>query len=147
MYKIECNEALQERKTVVGESGNLLRPARLCVAGGIAPRVVVEGEEVTALIIGTAVHVSGHVVSVAVDIGSRVSDRDGSVAPAVTVLLEIASDGLDVWGTDGSSVIVDDLVTAVEEQSVGVRSEGINCSEDALKVDSVVRSCRASTVQ
>lgn len=115
--------------------------------GRVTPRVVVESEEITALIIGTAVHVLGHFVSVAVHVGSRVTNWDGAVASAVTVLLEIASHSLDIRGTVGGVVIVDDLVTTEEEKSVGVVGEGIDSCEDTLQVDSIVRSAGVTTVE
>lgn len=138
---------LQDGKAVVAVLFNLGGPARLSVGRWAAPRVVVEGVEITALVIGTAVHVGGHLVSVAVDIGGRVADGNGSVASAISVLLEITSDGLDIWGTVGGVVIVDDLITTEEEERVGVVGKSIDSGEDALQINSVVRNCWVCSVK
>lgn len=63
----------EERQAVVGERLDLLRPTRLSERGGVTPRVVVEGEEAAALIVGTAVHVLSHLKTVSVDIGLWIS--------------------------------------------------------------------------
>ena len=105
---------LQKGDAVVSVLLDLLRPTRLLVGRWITPGVVVESEEVTALVIGTAVHVFGHLVSVGIDIGGRVPNRNSSVASAVSVLPEIASNGLDIRSTVGRVIAVDDLVTAEE---------------------------------
>lgn len=59
----------EERKTVASEVLDLLIPARDGERGGIAPGVVVESEKITALVIGTAVHILSHLKTVGVDIG------------------------------------------------------------------------------
>ena len=128
----------EEGQTVVAVGGNLLVPARDGVGRGVTPRVVVEGEEVAALVVGTAVHVLGSLVAVLTNISSRVADRDGTVASVVAVLLEIAGDGLDVRSAVGGVDVVDDLVTREEEKSVGVVGKCIDGSEETLQVHSVV---------
>lgn len=141
-----CQENLQKWEAVVGVLLDLLVPAGLGVGRGIAPRVIVEGEEVAALVVGTAVHVSGHLVAVGVNIGGGVSNWNGSVASAVTVLLHVTGDGLDVWCAVGCVVVVDDLVTGEEKESVAVASESIHGCKDALKIDGVVGLGRRGTV-
>lgn len=61
----------EKRQAVAFEELDLLTPSRLGKGGGITPGIVVEGEEVTALVIGTAVHIEGHLVTVGVDIGLK----------------------------------------------------------------------------
>jgi hypothetical protein len=128
----------EEGQTVVAVGGNLLVPARDGVGRRVAPRVVVEGEEVAALVVGTAVHVLGSLVAVLADIGSRVTNGNGAVASVVAVLLEITSNGLNVRSAVGSVDVVDDLVTGEEKKSVGVVGECIDSSEQTLQVNSVV---------
>ena len=59
----------EEGKSVSGEVLDLLVPSRGLERGWITPGVVVEGEEVAALVIGTTVHVLGHFQTVGVNVG------------------------------------------------------------------------------
>lgn len=136
----------EERNAVVAVGLNLGAPARALVRRRVTPGVVVEGEEVAALVVGTAVHVCGHLVTVAVDISSGVADGDSTVATAVAVLLEVASDSLNVRSAVGGVVIVDDFVTGEEKEGVGVVGESVYCSEETLQVNSVVGRGRAGPV-
>ena len=60
--------SLQDGDTIAGEVLDLLFPAGNLEGRRITPRVVVESEEVAALIISTTVHVLGHLETVRVDI-------------------------------------------------------------------------------
>lgn len=130
--------SLQERDAVIGVLLHLLIPARCGEGRWVTPRVVVESKEITALIIGTAVHVGGHLVAIGINISSRVTDRDRSVALASNILLHVTSDSLDIRSSIGSVIRVDHFVTREEKQGVGVFGKSINGGEDILKVDVVV---------
>ena len=138
---------LQDGETVSSEVLHLLVPAGSGEGRWVAPRVVVEGEEITALIIGTTVHVLGHLLAVRVDISSRVSDRNGTVSTASDVLSHITSDGLDIGRSWGGKIIVDNLVTREEGQGVGVVRKRINRGEDVLEVNRVVGWVGIGSVQ
>ncbi len=105
---------------VVAEGLDLLFPGRGLVCGGIAPRVVVKGEEIAALVVGTAIHVVCGFNTVIINIGSGVSDRDRAVLTIANVLFHVPSDSLDVWCGYGRGNTVDDLVSGEEQQSVAV---------------------------
>lgn len=136
----------EERNTVAGEVLDLLVPAGNLERGGVAPGVVVEGEEVTALIFGTAVHVLGHLQTVGVDIGSGVTDGDLAQIVTSQERTDVTSDGLDVRSSGRGGTVVDDLVTGEEGQSVVVLGEHLDRGEDVLKVDVVVGSLGIGTV-
>jgi hypothetical protein len=70
-----------------------------------------------------------------------------AVSTASNVLSHITSDGLDVWSSRGSSIIVDNLVTREESQSVRVVCERVDGSEDVLEVDGVVGWCWSGSVE
>jgi hypothetical protein len=132
---------LQNWKAVAGEVLDLLIPARLGEGRWVAPRVIVEGEEITTLVIGTAVHVLSHLHAVLGHISSGISNRDLAVSTASQVLSHVTGNSLDVLGSGGRSSIVDDFVGGEECKSVGVAGEGINGSKNILKVYGVVRWC------
>jgi hypothetical protein len=140
------NRDLQNGNAVVGKLLDLDVPARSSVRRGVAPRVVVETEEVAADSIITTVHVVSHLVAVRLDIGSRVTDWHLAEATSVHVRLQVTSDGLDVRSAVSRLVIVDDLVTGEEQQRVVVLGEHLNSSEQALQVDLVVRLLGISSV-
>lgn len=117
---------------------HLLVPAGSCVGGWVTPGVVVEGVEVAALVIGTTVHVRSHFEAIALHIRSRITNRDGAVAPATDVLPHVTSDGLDVWCAVGVVIGVDDFVSREEQQSVGILCERVDCGEETLEVYIVV---------
>lgn len=129
---------LQDRKTVASEVLDLLIPAGGGERRWVTPRVVVESEEVTALICGSAVHVLGHFLAVGVDISSRVSDGDLTVTLALDVRSHVAGNSLDIWCSWSCRIVIDDLVSGEESEGVGVLCERINCREDVLEVDGVV---------
>ena len=133
-----CGVNLQERNAVVAVLLDLLVPAGLGEGRRVTPRVVVESVEVTALVVGTAVHVLGHLEAVALDIGGGVTNGDLAVATAANVLPQVTGDGLDVGCAVAGLVIVNDLVTGEEEKGVVVVGEGVNGGEQALEVDLVV---------
>jgi hypothetical protein len=130
---------LQNGDAVVGKLLDLLVPTRGGVVRRVAPRVVVETEEVAAGGIVTAVHVVGHLVAVALDVSSRVTDGDLAKTAGVHVRLDVTGDSLDVRSAVGGLVVVDDLVGGEEQQCVVVLCEHLDGSEDALEVDLVVR--------
>lgn len=138
---------LQNWETVTSEVGDLLIPAGSGESRRITPRIIVESEEVTALIIGTAVHVLSHLHAVLGNISSRVSDRNLSVSSASNVLSHITSNSLDILCSSSGRSIVDDLVSGEEGEGVGVPCESINGSEDVLKVHRVVGRSWVGTVQ
>jgi hypothetical protein len=118
---------------------NLLVPARLLKGRRITPGVVVEGEEIAALLVWPAVHVAGHLESVAVDIGCRVSNGNLAIFAGLDIRSDITRYGLDVRGSKRRRIVIDDLVGRVEEQRIVVLGECINCGKDELKVDFVIR--------
>lgn len=137
----------QEGNAVFAVLLDLLVPAGLLEGRRVTPGVVVESVEVTALVVGTAVHVLGHFEAVALDISGGVTDGDLAVAAGANVLPQVTSDGLDVRGTVGGLVVVDDLVTGEEEESVVVVGESVNGGEQALKVVLVVGRAGVATVE
>src|SRR5205823_3344279 len=108
---------------VVGVCLDLLVPSRLLKVRRVAPRVVVKGEEVTALIVGTAVEVLGLFHNVLGNIGGRVADRNSTAVSVGDVLLHVTGDGLNIGGRVRVVLCVDDLVSGKEEEQVVVFSE------------------------
>jgi len=138
-FELSARDAcLQERKAVVAVLLDLLVPASLGEGRWVTPRVVVESVEVTALVVGAAVHVLGHLEAVALDVGGRVSNGNLTVAARADVLSQVTGDGLDVRSSGGGGVVVDDLVAGEEEKGVVVVGESVNGGEQALEVDLVV---------
>lgn len=129
----------QKRDAVVAVLLNLLAPARGRVRGRVAPGVVVESEEVASLIVGAAVHVSGHLIAVGVNISSGVTNRDTAVAAVADILSDITSDSLDVRSTHRCLLVVDYFVGRVEKKKVLVVRKGIDSGEHTLQVDIIVR--------
>lgn len=129
---------VQDGEAIVGEVLNLLVPAGgLEVA--VAPGVVVEGEEIGAHVIGTAVHVHGSLHAVGRDIGSGVADGNLSQAAGVDVVLHVAGDSLDIrGGLVGALLVVDNLVPGEEGQGVVIFGEHLDSGENTLQVGSVV---------
>ena len=147
MSILSVNACLQERDAVAAVLLDLLVPASLGEGGRVTPGVVVESVEVAALVVGAAVHVLGHLEAVALDISSRVSNGNLAVAARANVLSQVAGDGLDVRGSRGGLVIVDDLVAREEKKGVVIVGESVNGGEQALEVDLVVRRARVATVE
>lgn len=147
MSILSVNACLQERDAVAAVLLDLLVPASLGEGGRVTPGVVVESVEVAALVVGAAVHVLGHLEAVAFDICCRVAHRDLPVASGADVLSQVAGDGLDVRGSRGGLVIVDDLVAREEEKGVVVVGESVNGGEQALEVDLVVRRAGVGAVE
>lgn len=129
----------EEGNGVVLVGFDFLVPARLGEGGGIAPRVVVEGEEVGAFVVGAAVEVQSLLFDVFGYIGRGVTDGNGTLRARLDVLLHVARDGLDVGRGIGVVLVVDDLVAREEEQEVVVAGEGVDGGEDGLEIDVVVR--------
>jgi hypothetical protein len=119
---------------------DLLVPARDLERRGIAPRVVVKGKEVGALVIGAAVEVESLGLDVLSNVSSRVSNGNNTTLAVSDVLLHVTGDSLDIRSGVGVVLCVDDLVTREEEEQVVVVGEGINGSKDVLEVSVVVRS-------
>lgn len=105
----EVREDSQQRDAVVAVRRHLLVPAGDGVGRRIAPRVVVEGEEVAALVVGAAVHVRRCVVAVARHVGRRVAHGDTAEVLLGEVGLDVARRRFDVGGVVGVVVGVDDL--------------------------------------
>lgn len=102
---------LQDGETIVSKVLDLDVPA-----GGlevtIAPRVVVEGEEIGSHIIRTTVEVVGGLHTVLSDISSRVSNGDLAETTSADVVADITGDGLDIGsGLVSVVLVVDDLVS------------------------------------
>lgn len=129
---------LQNRNSVSSKVLDLLVPSRNLKGRRVAPRVVVEGEEITTFVRWATVHVLGHLEAVGVNISSRISDRDLTITTAANVLPHITRNGLDVWGGVECLSIVDNLVTGEESQCVSVLSKSVDGREDVLEVGSVV---------
>lgn len=106
--------------------------------GGIAPAVVVEGEEVTAFIVGTAVHVLGGFDTVVIDVCGGVTDRDTAIASVADILLHVSCNSLDVGSGVGGWDVVDEFVAGEEQKSVVILLELVDCGEDVLEIDMVV---------
>ena len=100
---------------VVAERLHLLRPGGGLVGGVIAPGVVIESEEVTSLVISTAVHIVGGLNTVVINVSSRIADRDRAVFAVANVRLHVTSDSFNVWCCGGSCNAVDIFVTREEE--------------------------------
>ena len=131
---------------VVAVRPDLGVPSRLGERRGVAPRVVVEGKEVGALVISTAVEVEGLGLDVLSNISSRVSDGNDTVVPVGDVLLHVTSNGLDVRSSVGVVPRVDDLVSGKEEEQVVVVGKRVNGSKDRLQVNIVVRTVESVLV-
>ena len=143
----ENSGGLQDGNAVVAERLDLLGPAADGEAARVAPRVVVEGKEIASLVGSTAVHVLSHLKSVGVDVCGRVSHRDLTISTRSDVLSHVTSDSLDVRSSGGGGIIIDDLVSREESQSIGVLGKGIDGCEDVLEIDRVVGCMRSSSVQ
>jgi hypothetical protein len=130
----------EDRLAVVLVKLDLLVPARFGEVRGVAPGVVVESEEIGALIIRATVEVEGLLLDVLGDIGGRVTNGDLTGRPVANIALHITSDGLNVGSSTGVVTLVDDLVAREEKKEVVVAVECINCSKDILQVDVVVRA-------
>lgn len=128
----------EERNAVASEVLDLLIPARNLERRWVTPGVVVESEEVTALVGSTAVHIFGHLQTVGVDVSSRVTDGNLTQFASTQVRAKITSDSFDVRSSLGRWAIVDDLVTGEEGEGVVVLGEHVYSGEDVLQVDIVV---------
>lgn len=137
----------EHRDSVAGVLLDLGLPAGLDKIRGVAPRVIVEGEEVGTGAVVTAVKVLELLDNVLGHIGRGVAGGDGAVAAGVDVVLDVTGDGADVRGGAGSLLVIDDLVTAEEEKGVGVVGEGVDSREDRLQVLLIVRLVGISTVE
>ena len=113
----------------------------------IAPGVVIEGKEITSLVVGTTVHVFGCLVTVGRNICSGVAYRDFAVSTVSKVLPHIASDRFDIRGCSGGCRrFINNLVAGEESQGVGVWCKCVNGSEYALKINIVVRWRRIDSI-
>jgi len=138
---------LQDGDAVVVKLLDLLVPTGTSEGVWVTPGVVVESVEVAANRVLAAVLVVGHLITVGLDIGRAITDGDLAELASVDVRLDVTSDGLDERSAVGGSIVVDDLVTREEEQSVGVGSELLDGCENALEVNLVVGDLGRSTVQ
>jgi hypothetical protein len=136
----------EKRLAVVLVGLDLLVPARCLEGRGVAPGVVVEGEEVGALVIGTAVKVESLGLNVLSNVSSRVSDRDSAALAVANVLLHVTGDSLDIGRRIGVVALVDDLVTREKEEQVVVVRESVNGGKDVLEVDVVVRAVESLSI-
>ena len=144
---VEWTRARNSVATILGEKeGNgvvvelllLGGPARAGVRAVTAPFVVVEGEEVTTLLITTAVEVVGRLVTICLDVSGRVPNGDWAVVMSLDVGPHVTLDSLGIRSSRGGGIAVDDLVSGEEEQGVVVLLEHVDGGKDALKVDIVV---------
>jgi hypothetical protein len=140
-------DALQERDGEVAIRRNLLVPSGCRVRRWITPRIVVEGKEVASDGVGTAVQVCGDLVTVALDISSRVTNRNRAISTSSDISLHITTNSLDVRSSESGVITVDNLVGRVEKKGIIVLREGVNGGEDALEVDVVVGHGNGSIVQ
>ena len=125
---------------VIAVGLDLLVPSRLGKRRGVAPGVVVEGKEVGALIVSTAVEVESLELDVLGNISGRVSDRNDTVVPVGDVLLHVTSNSLDVRSSVGVVLRVDDLISREEEEQVVVVGKCVDGSKDGLQVHIIVRT-------
>lgn len=137
----------EEGKSVASEVLHLLVPAGSGEGRGITPGVVVKGEEVTTLVVGTAVHVLGHLETVGVNIGGGVTDGHLTELTGAEESAHITGDGLNVRSGLRGGAVVDNLVTGEEGKGVIVLSELLHGCEDVLEVDIVVGDLGFSTVE
>ena len=70
-----------------------------------------------------------------------------AITTAANELSHITSDGLHIWCSGSSTIIIDNLVAREESQCVGVVCERIDGSEDVLQVYGVVGWCWGSSVE
>ena len=136
----------EEGLAVVFVRLDLLVPAGSSEGRGVTPGVVVEGEEVGALILGTAVEVESLGLDVLGNVGSRVSNGNLASLAVRDVLLHVTGDGLDVRSSVGVVTLVDDLVTGEEEEQVVVVGKSVDGGKDVLEVDVVVRSVEGLSI-
>ena len=94
---------------------------------------------ITALVIGSAIHVVGHDFLILCHICSGIPNWDSSVTPAANILFHISRDGFHVRCAVCVGDIINDFVAGKESESVRVIGEGINGSKDTLQVHAVVR--------
>lgn len=106
------------------------------VAG--APRVVVEGKEVTTDFVWAAVHVVGSLHTVLVNIGSGVANGNLTEVLGLHESLGVTSDSLDVRGSEVLGGLADDLVSREKGKGVVVLGKLGDGGEDVLQVSSVV---------
>jgi hypothetical protein len=123
----------------------------LPVGGGerrlTAPRVVVDSKEVTTSIrVVSTVEVGGHLVTVLLNVGSTVTNRDGPEVARLDVLPHISGHGLDIGGRGSRADVVDDLVGREKGQGVVIFGEDIDGSKDVLEVRRGVGGSRLGTV-
>jgi hypothetical protein len=137
----------EEGDAVAGEVLDLLVPAGGGEGRGVAPGVVVEGEEVRALVVAAAVHVLGHLETVGVDIGGGVADGNLAKLVAAQESAHVTGDGLDVGSGLGGGAVVDNLVSGEEGKGVVVLGELLHGGEDVLEVDIVVGGLGVRTVK
>ena len=129
---------LQDWHGVVLEVVDFLSPCGGLESRRVTPGVVVEGKEVSTLIVSAAVHVVGSLKTVRVNIGSRVSNRNFAVTTSSNVLLHVTRYGLDPWSSGTSVDAVDVLVSREEQKGVVVLLELIDSGKDVLQVHVVV---------
>lgn len=125
------------------EPSNKLIVAGLREGAVATPRVGVEGEQVDAALLVLLIltlQILPRIEEDRTDIGSAVTDGDGTIGVLGDVVLEVTSDGANVR-RDGSTVVLveDDLVSAEEGGRVGVVLEGLDDGESPVQVGSVVR--------
>ncbi len=149
---------LQDWDGVVGELVNLLL-IRCLVGRRVTPAVIIEGEEIASLIIGTTIEVVSSLDTVVIcipsmydlrheirlartDVCGRVTNRDRTIATVAHILLHVSGDSLDVRSGVTRRNIVDKFVSGEEKESVVVFLELVDGSEYVLEVDGVVRLAR-----
>ena len=137
----------EERETVSSEVLDLLVPAGGGEGGGVTPGVVVESEEVGALVVSSTVHVLSHLETVGVDISGGVTDGDLTELVTAQEGTHVTGDGLDVGGGLGRGTVVDNLVSGEEGEGVVVLGELLHSGEDVLQVDIVVGDLGLGTVE
>ena len=104
----------------------------------VTPRVIIEGKEISTLVVSAAIHIVCSLKTVCVDIGGGVANRNLAVTTSSNVLLHVACHSLDPGGSHTSVDAVDVFVSREEQKSVVVFLELINGGKDVLQVDMVV---------
>jgi len=128
----------QERDSVVAVVSHESIPARDLEARWVAPRIVVNGVEISSLVVRPAVQILGHQLLICIDIRGRIANRDLPITSVPNILFHVPSGSFDIWSNIGVTSIVDDLVSREEGKSVWIIHKLINRCEDALEVDAII---------
>lgn len=94
--------------------------------------------EINTLAIWTRVHVLGNQLTVLSDIGSRVSNRDGTKVTSFLVSLHVSNGGLDPCSGGSVGFVVNDLVAGKVGHGANPWAEDVHGGEDVLEITLIV---------